>query len=563
MTKNYKFLKQSNNEKVFLQTLKRYLTVAWIVMLFLPSFDGVQAQETFTLGSGTESYNHLGVSPFATINRNSRSQYMYYAEELYNAGFDISGNVVSLAVNITSIGLPLTMKPENIKIKMGMTTSFDMGPNLVDNLPVYYESTVENITELGWHTFTLDTPFAWDGFRNIIIEICRSNSGFGTSFSVEGTEFSVGELVSAANYTNEAGLNGCSLSNENLMPTIYTRRRPNMQFTMTNPCETTPAGGQTVVSAGPYCNGETFILSVQNGSIESGLSYQWQSSPNENGPWTDIADANDAFLVTSQSIATYYRRATTCDAVFSTVFDLPVFVGGEGCYCTSLVTNENSIGITNVALGDISSSSASTPAYTNFTALQTELERATTITLSVNVNTTGGTNYTRAWIDWNQNGAFESDEAYDLGTVTGGTNVNSGVVATIEVPVDAVLGSTIMRVRTSQSVTNDYPTACDSIDNGEAEDYTVIITENLNLDDFTPLQNNLMVVVSGDTIHIKSTTDIIQKIDFYDMSGRLVLSKQNLNETEVSISDFNPQKQLWIVRTTLTTGLQIAVKLNY
>lgn len=563
MNKNYKFLKQSSNEKGSLQAFKGYLIIAWMITLFLSSFDGAHAQETFTLGSGTESYNHLGVSPFATINRNSRSQYMYYAEELYNAGFDISGNVVSLAINVTSIGLPLTMKPENIKIKIGMTTSFDMGPGLVDNLPVYYESSVENITELGWHIFTLDTPFAWDGFRNIIIEICRSNAGFGTSFSVEGTEFSVGELVSAANYTNETGLNGCSLPNENLMPTIYTRRRPNMQFTMTNPCEATPAGGQTVVSAGPYCNGEAFVLSVQNGSIESGLSYQWQSSPNENGPWTDIADATDAFLVTSQSIATYYRRATTCDAVFSTVFDLPVFVGGEGCYCTSLVTNENSIGITNVVLGDINSSSVSTPAYTNFTAMQTELERATTTTLSVNVNTTGGTNYTRAWIDWNQNGEFESDEAYDLGVVTGGTNVNSGVVATIEVPVDAVLGSTIMRVRTAQSAVNAYPTACESIDNGEAEDYTIVITENLSIGDYIPVQNNLLVAINGDIIRLKSTTETIQKIDFYDISGRLVLSKQGLNDVEVSISDFNPQKQLWIVRTTLTTGQQIAVKINY
>lgn len=558
MNKNYKFFK-----KCSLQVLKRYSVITLMTILFLSSFDRVQAQETFTLGSGTESYNHLGVSPFATINRNSRSQYMYYAEELYNAGFDISGNVVSLAVNVTSIGLPLTMKPENIKIKIGMTTSFDMGPNLVDNLPVYYESNVENITELGWYTFTLDTPFAWDGFRNIIVEICRSNSGFGTSFSVEGTEFSVGELVSAANYTNEAGLNGCGLSNENLMPTLYTRRRPNMQFTMTNPCEATPAGGQTVVSTGPYCNGEAFTLSVQNGSIESGLSYQWQSSPNENGPWTDIADANDAFLITSQSIATYYRRATTCDTVFSTVFDLPVFVGGEGCYCTSLVTNENSIGITNVVLGDINSSSASTPAYTNFTAMQTELERATTTTLSANVNTTGGTNYTRAWIDWNQNGEFESDEAYDLGVVTGGTNVNSGVVATIEVPVDAVLGSTIMRVRTTQSAANNYPTACEPIDNGEAEDYTIVITESLSIGDYIPVQNNLLVAINGGIIRLKSITETIQKIDFYDISGRLVLSKQGLNDTEVSISDFNPQKQLWIIRTTLTTGQQIAVKINY
>jgi len=459
MIKKYNILNQSSKIDVLL-SIKKLNTIKYIVVLFVLMFNDLKAQETYTLGDGEESYNTLGVSPFATINRNNRSQYMYYAEELYNAGFNISGNVVSLAINITELGLPTSLKPENIKIKMGMTTSFEMGPNLVNNLPVYYESSVENITELGWYTFELDTPFAWDGFRNIIVEICRSNEDFGTSFSIQGKNFPMGEIVTAANYTNDSELNGCSLPNENLLPELFTRRRPNMQFTMTNPCETTPSGGQTIVTPGPYCSGESFTLSVQNGSIESGLSYQWQSSPNDNGPWSDIPGATDAFYVTSQSISTYYRRATTCDIASSTVFDFPLLVGGEGCYCTSLVVNENAIGITNVTIGSINNSSPSTTAYTNFTAVQTELERESTVNLSANVNTEGGTNYTMAWIDWNQNGEFEMNESFVLGSVTGGSNVSSGVVASFQVPADALLGSTIMRVRTKQSDTSDYPTPC-------------------------------------------------------------------------------------------------------
>lgn len=543
--------------------MKKNITIAFMVILFLFSFNNADAQETFTLGDGIESYNTLGVSPIATINRNNKSQYMYYAEELYNAGFNISGNVVSLAINITELGLPASLKPENIKIKMGMTTSFVMGPNLTNNLPVYYESSVENITELGWYTFVLDTPFAWDGFRNIIVEICRNNENFGTSFSVQCKNFPAGDVVTAANYTNDETANGCSLSNENLLPELFTRRRPNMQFTMTNPCETTPSGGQTIVTPGPYCNGETFTLSVQNGSIESGLSYQWQSSPNDNGPWSDIPGAVDAFFVTSQSIATYYRRATTCDIVSSTVFDFPLLVGGEGCYCTSLVVNENAIGITSVSLEGTTNTSSSMPAYTNFTGIQIEVEQGTTASLSVNVNTLGGTNYTKAWIDWNQNSEFEDSESFELGSVTGGTNINSGFVASVQVPADALLGSTIMRVRTKQSAASDYPSPCDSIENGEAEDYTIVITETLSIGDFATPLSNLLIATNAHGVHFKVTDDSIQKIELYDLSGRMVLNKKVANEVEVSLTDFNPSQQLWIVKVTFNNGKQIAQKIIY
>lgn len=562
MIKKYNNLNQSSKIDVLL-SIKTHIAIKYIVVLFMFLCNDLKAQETFTLGDGVESYNTLGVSPFATINRNNRSQYMYYAEELYNAGFNISGNVVSLAINITELGLPSTLKPENIKIKMGMTTSFEMGPNLVNNLPVYYESSFENISELGWYTFELDTPFAWDGFRNIIVEICRSNTDFGTSFSIQGKNFPMGEIVTAANYTNNPEFNGCSLSNENLLPELFTRRRPNMQFTMTNPCEATPVGGQTVVTPGPYCSGESFTLSVQNGSIESGLSYQWQSSPNDNGPWTDIVGATDAFYVTSQSISTYYRRATTCDIASSTVFDFPLLVGGEGCYCTSLVTNENIIGITNVSIGSINNSSLGTPAYTNFTSIQTELERESTVLLSVNVTTDGGTNYTMAWIDWNQNGEFEISESFVLGSVTGGNNVNSGVVANIEVPADAFLGSTIMRVRTNQSAASDYPTPCDSIDNGEAEDYTVVITENLSIGEITPSNTNLTIAVNSAGMHFRVSEEAIQQIDIFDLSGRLILRKNVADQTELTISEFNQSNQLFIVKVSLSNGQQIAKKIIY
>lgn len=559
MKKNYCITSTISKLNVF---IKKSNAFKCIVILFILFCNDIQAQ-TYTLGDGEESNNALGISPFATINRNNRSQYMYFADELYDAGFNISGNVIKLAIDVTQLGLPLSLKPENIKIKMGMTTSFVMGPTLVDDLPVYYESTVENISGTGWYTFVLDTPFAWDGFRNIIVEICRSNINFGTSFSVKCKNFPAGERVTAANYTNDSSLNGCSLPNQNLLPELFARRRPNMQFTLANPCDATPAGGQTIVSAGPYCSGEAFTLSVQNGSIASGLSYQWQSSPNDNGPWTNILNATDAFYSATQSIATYYRRATTCDFVSSTIFDFPVLVGGEGCYCASLVANENGIGITNVTIAGINNSSSSIPTYSNFTSIQTDLVKETTVPLSVTVSSEGGTNYTMAWIDWNQNKQFEVSESYILGFVTGGNNINSGIIANITVPADALLGSTIMRVRTKQSETSTYPLPCESIANGEAEDYIVVIKENLNNDEFLTINETVIISVSNSNIHFLVKEVGIQKIDLFDLCGRLIFSNYVANENEFKISGLNQKKQLLIAKIVLSNGQQITKKIVY
>ena len=84
--------------------------------------------------------------------------------------------------------------PENVSIKMQLTSDVVLGTELVENLPIYYSSAVESITTTGWHTFTLSTPLEWDGYSNIIVEICRSNTNFGTSFSVESTLYNVLDL---------------------------------------------------------------------------------------------------------------------------------------------------------------------------------------------------------------------------------------------------------------------------------------------------------------------------------------------------------------------------------
>jgi hypothetical protein len=523
-----------------------------LLTTLLLATDALQAQNTYTLGTGTEVSSALGVSPFATINRNSRSQYLYYAQELLDQDA-ISGNIVAIEFNIATLALPVELKPENVTVKMGLTDDVALGTTLIEDLPVYYVSSIENINATGWYMLTLQTPFEWDGLKNIVVEICHNNVEFGTSFEVETTLYDLLDYRTVGLYSNETSVAGCDLTGETPMTNTNRRTRPNIRFTMTSPCDGTPTAGTTVVTAGPYCSGAPFTLSIQDGAVESGLFYQWQSAPNENGPWTDILGANNAAFTTTQAVATWYRRTTTCLESQQTIDAQAVLVGGEGCYCTSLVQNENAIGITNVTFNTIDNSSDATGAYTNFTNIGTEVQRSMPYDLSARVNTMGGANYTRAWIDWNADGAYTADEAIDIGTVTGGSDVSTGTTS-VMIPLTAVLGPTKMRVRTSQSAGNAMPEPCDAIENGEAEDYSLVITEELGISDSVRNQNGLLFYGVGRSLHIDLREGEIASVRIYDLGGRLLATRTDVHTPSVVFEDFGAARQILIAKVVTADG---------
>lgn len=521
-----------------------FATTAMVLAFLTPS--SMNAQVPYVLGTQTVSNTTLGVTPFSTSNVNSRSQYIYLAEELLDQEA-ISGNIISIAVNITSLALPVTLRPENITIKMGTTQDVTLGTTMIENLPVYFSAPVLDITSTGWYTFTLNAPFEWDGVRNIVVEICRENTEFGTSFGVESTHFNPTDYRTTSLYNNVDADSGCQLTGSTPMINADRRYRPNLRVVMTNPCTGTPTAGTAVVTAGPYCSGTPFTLSVANGAIESGLFYQWQAAPNENDGWVDIIGANGATLTTTQAIATWYRRATMCIESTQTVNSSYILVGGTGCYCTALVVNQNAIGITNVNLNTLNNISPSTESYSNFTTQQTSVVRGQVYNLSARVNTVGGTNYTKAWIDWNKDGDYTADEGYTLGNVTGGSDVNSGSTAVITIPLTAVLGVTKMRVRTAQGPDNISPEACGSIQNGEAEDYSINIQTELAVGDIANNSSNVMISSSTNGIEILAKDTTLASVAVYDLSGRLLTTKNAINDDNITIS-LGTSNQVLIVK---------------
>jgi hypothetical protein len=146
-------------------------------------------------------------------------------------------------------------------------------------------------------------------------------------------------------------------------------------------------------------------------------------------------------------------------------------------YCIPTTTNGCGAGdhITNVSFNTIANATGacvSGGSYSDYTTTSTSLVAGSTYPLSVSVNN-GGTEYASAWIDYNNNGTFESTEFIPI-TVTASTTWDG--TASVTIPTSAYNGTTRLRVRSSYNAAITAASACSTYSYGETEDYNITIS---------------------------------------------------------------------------------------
>ncbi|UQB68746.1 T9SS type A sorting domain-containing protein [Epilithonimonas zeae] len=241
------------------------------------------------------------------------------------------------------------------------------------------------------------------------------------------------------------------------------------------PCSGTPAPGNTLASVNPVVSGNTTVLSLQNSTTGSGVTYQWQSSA-DGVSYNNISGANASTYTATVSAKTWYQCIVTCSGSSGT--SSPVTVNIDYCTPTYSSGGANDI-ITKVQLNTLNDTTIpiTTPYYYDRRSAQNaipDLQRGSTNTVLVTVG--NDTNqYGRIWIDFNQNGVFESGESF--ATATNWGNNGTGSIS-IVVPTDAVLGNTRMRIRAGDDNLPSSSQACGASGSnyGRAVDYTVNIT---------------------------------------------------------------------------------------
>ena len=261
-----------------------------------------------------------------------------------------------------------------------------------------------------------------------------------------------------------------------------------LTYTWTTPpsCTGAPTPGATLASSTTVCASATFTLSLQNTTLGSGVTYQWLTSTD--GVTYSIAagSATESTYVTSQTSATYYKCLVTCTATGISAESSPLQVGMNAvnaCYCSPTYTTGKTEGdlianivINGTTLSNNSGTAPTNPAYTYFTGqpnYTANLQAGGTYTVTVTVGAFGGQNISM-WIDYNDNGFFETNER--IGSTTTAIDANGTATFTISLACNPLLGTHRMRVRDVWNQVGNTIDPCANYGYGEAEDYDIVIT---------------------------------------------------------------------------------------
>lgn len=217
-------------------------------------------------------------------------------------------------------------------------------------------------------------------------------------------------------------------------------------------------------------------------------------------------------------------------------------------YCEPVLDCTDDDLILNVTISTLTNASTcGSSGYNDFTALPAPtLTMGTSYPISVTVGNGWSNESVSVWIDYNGNETFDASEFTYIGT-------GSGSVVTGNIAIQTTTaGTKRMRVRVAavgaSAATDDM--ACDEDDEfGETEDYTVNIQPALSIDDVNTA-NKLIVSKSNHLLNVSSATDLLEKIELYDLTGKLIYNKTNINNNSSSLDSSLFGNQILVLKVT-------------
>ncbi len=170
------------------------------------------------------------------------------------------------------------------------------------------------------------------------------------------------------------------------------------------------------------------------------------------------------------------------------VEDYTIKIGLDSDLDCEITFTENVAPITRLVFAGINNSSSAettSPQHELFLEIEGIAKRGLAYAISIEGNTLGNnTSFFSVFIDWNQNGQLDDmGEIFWLSGFTNSTGTDgTKVTGNITIPEDAVLGATRMRIIKFEG--DWIPAACGTFEIGQAEDYTLVITDAISDDDY-------------------------------------------------------------------------------
>ncbi len=190
--------------------------------------------------------------------------------------------------------------------------------------------------------------------------------------------------------------------------------------------------------------------------------------------------ANITGLTASTTYTFSVKAKDAADNESSEAFVTFTTLSNQVTYCASSGNRSSFEWIDNVELGGIANASSSNGGYGDFTSQVGTLAQGSSNTMIVSAGFSGSsyTEYWAVWIDFNQDGTFADSEK----VVSGSSSSANNLSATVDVPLNASIGQTRMRVSMKY---NSSQTACENFADGEVEDYAINIVSSTSSNLFT------------------------------------------------------------------------------
>ncbi|MGC4128683.1 MAG: GEVED domain-containing protein [Bergeyella sp.] len=539
-----------------------------------------------TTSGGNDVYNETVDVTSVSVNLLKNKTYFVKVVPTNAVGDAVGCTETSFSTNNTMVYCTPTVSQYNYlygnisNVKMA-----DMNHSSVGNNSAYKDYTSVTVNVIQGKTYPIEvTNSSYSASNNNVVAVWIDYNWDGI-FSDDERVILTDGAVSTGNIT---------IPDTSLVGTTRMRVRSNILGTIPTPCGTT-VGGQTedftiniqsTPATLPNCN--TITFPVNSSTVPSNTKIVWNAASGTTGYKVSIGTTSGGTEIENNKVVeglfysvnlapftTYYVRvvpfndlgdAENCnnEIKFTTSYCIPDSTGDVFAITSVNLNGDNGVTYTSPIGG------ANGTRYEDFTDngnAKWILRRGTSspITVIGDNTSTGNVFAMTVFIDWNRDGDFDdAGEGYfntDSTLITGYTPTKVTLNGNIQIPDDALLGKTRMRIKYNYNwdyftvIAAELATSCSAMTNGQVEDYTVDVQENLAVSDVT--KANISVYPNPFTEIVKiSNIKGVKSISVNDMNGRLV--RTLLPAAELNLS--NLKSGMYIINLNMEDGSIKSVK---
>ena len=306
------------------------------------------------------------------------------------------------------------------------------------------------------------------------------------------------------------------------------------------------------VSALAVCDGTApaglIVSSITNTSATvnwdpvANATYKLRYKKTADATWTEVPLTVNNYVINGLVEGGSYevQIASVCTGTTGAYSASVNFTTLVPTYCTAGSSSTTFEKISNVTFAGINNNSVSNAGYENFTNVIGSVMRSTNYVFSASyTGTSFASDEVRVWIDFNNDKDF--DDAGELVLVT--QMSASPWLGDIDIPADAALGTTRMRVRMHDTSIGPNLTPCGNSSYGQVEDYS------LNIGVLATNENNIKNAVQiypNPAVDVLNITKVSNNSDYaiYNLAGQLV-SKGKVSNNQVQVSKL--QKGVYMI----------------